>query len=144
MLPAVARVIAVCGARGGVGTTTIATNLALQLTAGTRGHVALLDLHLRQGTTALMLGVKPLGGLRTALEQPERADALFLDRVSVEINERMRLVAADESLDGTPRLPRTACGACSICCVGGSTTWSWTCQCPPRRLRCRRCAAHAI
>ena len=94
-------VIAVCGARGGVGTTTIATNLALQLTAGTRGHVALLDLHLRQGTTALMLGVKPLGGLRTALEQPERADALFLDRVSVEINERMRLVAADESLDGT-------------------------------------------
>jgi pilus assembly protein CpaE len=95
-------VIAVCGARGGVGTTTIATNLALQLTAGTRGHVALLDLHLRQGTTALMLGVKPLGGLRTALEQPERADALFLDRVSVEINERMRLVAADESLDGTP------------------------------------------
>jgi pilus assembly protein CpaE len=95
-------VIAVCGARGGVGTTTIATNLALQLTAGTRGHVALLDLHLRQGTTALMLGVKPLGGLRTALEQPERADALFLDRVSVEINERLRLVAADESLDGTP------------------------------------------
>ena len=96
-------VIAVCGARGGVGTTTIATNLALQLTAGTRGHVALLDLHLRQGTTALMLGVKPLGGLRTALEQPERADALFLDRVSVEINERMRLVAADESLDEDSR-----------------------------------------
>ena len=74
-------VIAVCGARGGVGTTTVAVNLALQLTAATRGHVALLDLHLRQGTTALMLGVKPIGGLRIALEQPERADALFLDRV---------------------------------------------------------------
>ena len=42
------------------------------------------------------------GGLRIALEQPERADALFLDRVAVEINERLRLVAADESLDGTP------------------------------------------
>jgi pilus assembly protein CpaE len=95
-------VIAVCGARGGVGTTTVAVNLALQLTAATRGHVALLDLHLRQGTTALMLGVKPLAGLRIALEQPERADALFLDRVSVEINERLRLIAADESLDGTP------------------------------------------
>jgi pilus assembly protein CpaE len=74
----------------------------LQLTAATRGHVALLDLHLRQGTTALMLGVKPEGGLRIALEQPERADALFLDRVAVEVNERLRLVAADESLDGTP------------------------------------------
>src|SRR5450631_1021543 len=39
-------VIAVCGARGGVGTTTMAVNLALQLCASTRGHVALLDLHL--------------------------------------------------------------------------------------------------
>jgi pilus assembly protein CpaE len=95
-------VIAVCGVRGGVGTTTVAVNLALQLTTATRGHVALLDLHLRQGTTALMLGVKPEGGLRIALEQPERADALFLDRVSVEVNERLRLIAADEALDGMP------------------------------------------
>jgi pilus assembly protein CpaE len=95
-------VIAVCGARGGVGTTTVAVNLALQLTAATRGHVALLDLHLRQGATALMLGVKPVGGLRIALEQPGRADALFLDRVAVEINERLRLIAAEESLEGMP------------------------------------------
>jgi pilus assembly protein CpaE len=95
-------VIAVCGARGGVGTTTIAVNLALQLTTATRGHVALLDMHLRQGTAALMLGVNALGGLRIALEQPERADALFLDRVCVEISERSRLIAADEPLDATP------------------------------------------
>ncbi|HEY7578791.1 MAG TPA: P-loop NTPase [Acetobacteraceae bacterium] len=95
-------VIAVCGARGGAGTTTVAVNLALQLADSTRGHVALLDMHLKQGTTALMLGVKPMNGLRIALEQPERADALFLDRVSVEINPRLRLIAADEALDGTP------------------------------------------
>src|SRR5262249_37790776 len=95
-------VVAVCGARGGVGTTPVAVNLALQLTEATRGHVALLDLHLRQSTTALMLGVKPEGGLRIALEQPERADALFLDRVTVEVNDRLRLIAADEALDGTP------------------------------------------
>jgi pilus assembly protein CpaE len=93
-------VIAVCGARGGVGTTTVAVNLALQLSASTHGHVALLDLHLRQGSAALMLGVKPVGGLRIALEQPERADALFLDRVTLEINDRLRLVAAEEPLDG--------------------------------------------
>jgi pilus assembly protein CpaE len=95
-------VIAVCGVRGGAGTTTIAVNLALQLSAATRGHVALLDLHLRLGTAALMLGLNALGGLRIALEQPERADALFLDRVCVEINERLRLIAADEPLDATP------------------------------------------
>jgi pilus assembly protein CpaE len=95
-------VIAVCGARGGVGTTTLAVNLALQLTAVTHGHVALLDLHLQKGTAALMLGVKPGGGLRIALEQPERADALFLDRVCVEVNERLRLISAEESFDGPP------------------------------------------
>jgi pilus assembly protein CpaE len=94
--------IAVCGARGGVGTTTVAVNVALQLAEATRGHVALLDMHLKHGATALMFGVKPVNGLRIALEQPERADALFLDRVSVEINERLRLIAADEALDGTP------------------------------------------
>jgi pilus assembly protein CpaE len=92
-------VIAVCGARGGVGATTVAVNLALQLAGSTRGHVALLDLQLQKGTTALMLGVKPISGLRVALEQPERADALFLDRVCLEINERLRLVAAEEGLD---------------------------------------------
>ena len=95
-------VITVCGARGGVGTTTVAVNLALQLATATRSHVALLDLNLKQGTTALLLGVKTVSGLRIALEQPERADALFLDRVAVEINERLRLIAADEPLDVTP------------------------------------------
>ena len=37
---------------------------------------------------ALMLGVKPAGGLRIALEQPERGTPFFLDRVCVEINAR--------------------------------------------------------
>ena len=95
-------VIAVCGARGGAGTTTVAVNLALQLAESTRGHVALLDLNLKRGTTALMLGVIPINGLRTALEQPERTDALFLDRVSVQITPRLRLIAADEAFDSAP------------------------------------------
>jgi pilus assembly protein CpaE len=95
-------VIAVCGTRGGVGTSTVAVSLAQQLSSTTQGHIALLDLHLRQGTTALMLGVTPVGGLRTALESPDRADALFLDRVCVEINPRLRLIAAQESLEETP------------------------------------------
>ena len=94
--------IAVCGARGGVGATTVAVNLALQLTAATRGHVALLDLHLRQGTTALMLGVKPGRRAADCARAAGARGRLFLDRVAVEINERLRLIAADESLDGTP------------------------------------------
>jgi hypothetical protein len=74
------KVIAVAGMRGGCGATTVAVNLALQLAERSHGHVALLDLHLRGGTTGLMLGVRPGTGLRVALEEPDRVDALFLDR----------------------------------------------------------------
>lgn len=95
------QVIAVCGARGGVGATTVAVNLALQLEA-TKGHIALLDLHLRGGTSAMMLGVKPTGGLRVALEEPERADALFLDRMAIDIKGRLRLIAAEEPFEIEP------------------------------------------
>ncbi|WP_169728314.1 AAA family ATPase [Geminicoccus roseus] len=92
------QVIAVCGARGGVGATTIAVNLALQLEA-TKGHIALLDLHLRGGTAAMMLGARVSNGLRVALEEPDRADALFLDRMAVTIQGRLRLIAAEEPFE---------------------------------------------
>lgn len=98
------RVIAVLGANGGVGTTTIAIGLAWQLAAATHGHVALLDLNLQFGSTALALGLRPGPGLRIALEDPERADALFLDRVSISVNDRLRLIAAEEPLDAPPQI----------------------------------------
>lgn len=96
------RIVAVMGARGGVGCTTVAVNLGLSLAETTQGHVAIVDMHLSGGTTALMLGVKPPTGLRSALEEPGRVDALFLDRVSVEVGTRVRLVAAEEPLDSDP------------------------------------------
>ncbi|WP_206035716.1 P-loop NTPase [Roseomonas sp. HF4] len=97
------QVTVVCGAHGGVGSTTIAVNLALELEEVTRSHVALLDLHLRGGAAAMMLGAKVTSGLRIALEEPERVDSLFLDRVAVPINDRVRLIAAEEAMDADVR-----------------------------------------
>ena len=97
------KVIAVAGMRGGCGATTVAVNLALQLAERSHGHVALLDLHLRGGTTGLMLGVRPGTGLRVALEEPDRVDALFLDRAGIPIADRLRLIAAEDPLDSQPR-----------------------------------------
>src|SRR3954454_8844832 len=51
-------VISICGAQGGAGATSIAINLALQLSETTKAKVALLDLHLQNGETAVMLGVR--------------------------------------------------------------------------------------
>lgn len=96
------RITAVCGVRGGVGATTVAVNLAIQLAEVSRAHVALLDLHLRGGTTAMMLGVRAGAGLRIALEEPDRVDALFLDRAAIPIDERLRLIAAEEPLETLP------------------------------------------
>src|SRR3954454_11422002 len=92
-------VISICGAQGGAGATSIAINLAMQLAETTKAKVALLDLHLQNGETAVMLGVRPGPGLRIALENPMRADTLFLERAAIEINERVSLISADEDLD---------------------------------------------
>src|SRR4051812_45752337 len=92
-------VISICGAQGGAGATSIAINLALQLAETTKAKVALLDLHLQAGETAVMLGVRPGPGLRIALENPMRADTLFIERAAIAINDRVSLISADEELD---------------------------------------------
>ena len=92
-------VISICGAQGGAGATSIAINLALQIAETTKAKVALLDLHLQGGETAVMLGVQPGPGLRIALENPMRADTLFLERAAIDVNERVCLISADEELD---------------------------------------------
>jgi pilus assembly protein CpaE len=96
------RVVVVCGARGGVGATTVAANLALQLSDQTRGHVALVDLHLRGGHAAMLMGIRPSAGLRMALEEPDRADALLLERIAMPVGDRLRVFAAEESFGADP------------------------------------------
>ncbi len=92
-------VVAICGAQGGAGATSIAVNLALQLADTTKATVALLDLHLQNGEAAVMLGARPGPGLRIALEDPLRADTLLIERAAIEVDQRLRLLAADEAID---------------------------------------------
>src|SRR3954462_14499308 len=92
-------VISICGAQGGAGATSIAINFALHLAETTKAKVALLDLHLQAGETAVMQGVRPGLGLRIALEDPTRADTLFIERAAISVNDRVKLIAADEELD---------------------------------------------
>ncbi|WP_225713083.1 AAA family ATPase [Bradyrhizobium semiaridum] len=92
-------VVSICGAQGGAGATSIAINLALQLAETTKAKVALLDLHLQNGETSVMLGLRPGPGLRIALENPMRADTLFLERAGIDVNEKVCLISADEDLD---------------------------------------------
>lgn len=92
------RVVMVTGVRGGVGTSTIAANLAVHLADEARRHIALVDLDLHTGTAALLLGTRASAGLRTAIEAPEMVDTLFLDRVGQPVTDRLRVFAAEERL----------------------------------------------
>ena len=92
-------VVAVLGTRGGVGATTVATNLAWYLANNETRRVALVDLDLFFGDAALALNVKIGGGLREVLENPTRIDELYLERTMVLSGKRLYVLAAEERLD---------------------------------------------
>jgi pilus assembly protein CpaE len=102
------RIVGVLGTRGGVGATTIATNLAWHLANNENRRVALMDLDLHFGDAALTLDVKITGGLREILETPQRVDELFLDRAMTRCGERLFVLAGEERIDQTIRYDRTA------------------------------------
>jgi pilus assembly protein CpaE len=85
--------------RGGVGASTIAVNLAVQLADRSRHHIVLLDADLHSGAAALMLSASAGGGLRVALENPERVDVLFAERSAAAVSDRLHILAAEEPLD---------------------------------------------
>lgn len=102
------QIIAVIGARGGVGTTTIAVNIAWVL-ANTFNHkVALVDLDLNFGTTALSFDLEPGRGLCDALDHPDRVDSLFIERAMVKESENLSILGAEAPLSDPTYADRNA------------------------------------
>ena len=74
---AAGQLVAFVGAKGGVGTTTLAVNTAAVVGRAARGHVLLIDLHIGQGDGAVFLGVEPRFSVIDALENIQRVDESF-------------------------------------------------------------------
>jgi pilus assembly protein CpaE len=91
------RVVAVIGARGGVGATTIAGNLAWYLGMIGQRHTVFVDADLYMGSGAMLLGGTTSPGLRMALENPE-LDPLFVEHAAQPIADRLHILASDEKL----------------------------------------------
>jgi pilus assembly protein CpaE len=70
--------VAVLGAKGGVGSTTVAVNLATAIRQASGRPTLLLDLHLAHGDTAVFLGVDPRFSVLDALENIHRLDETYL------------------------------------------------------------------
>jgi len=92
------KMVAAIGARGGVGTTTLAINLAWYLANRQSCRVLLLDLDLQTGDCALALNLEPTPGLREALTNPMRIDDVFLERTVAVHGERLFVLSAEEPL----------------------------------------------
>jgi len=75
---ATGEVITVCGARGGVGVTTLAVNLASRLATLATGEVGLVDLDLQRGDVAAFLNLTPVNSIANFAEAQSQADDMFL------------------------------------------------------------------
>jgi pilus assembly protein CpaE len=75
---AAGNIITVCGARGGLGATTLSVNLSFQLGTLTGTDVGLVDLDLQRGDVAAFLNLTPLNSIATIAEATGPVDDIFL------------------------------------------------------------------
>jgi pilus assembly protein CpaE len=92
------KIVSFVGARGGVGTTTLAANLAWYLANRQGRRVALVDLDLQSGDCSMLFNLENVPGLRDALANPLRLDHLLIDRIMSKVGERLFLLGSEEPL----------------------------------------------
>ena len=90
----VGRVIAVTGAKGGCGSSTLAHNLALTLARSLRQPTILIDLDMPFGTAGLNFNQEPQTTLAEAVEAPDRIDSVFVERLLTRCEDNLTLLAA--------------------------------------------------
>ncbi len=82
------------GLRGGIGTSTLVSNVAW-LMAEKKQSTVLLDLDLYFGTSAMQFDMEPGRGLSDALENPDRVDGLFLERAVLKPQENLAILGSE-------------------------------------------------
>jgi pilus assembly protein CpaE len=96
---AVGRIIAVVGAKGGVGASTVAHNVAWEIARDLALDSVVIDLDLAFGTASLDYNKDPLQGIANALFASERPDSAFIERLLAKCNDHLSLLAAPAALD---------------------------------------------
>ena len=93
------RTIAVVGAKGGVGASTIAHNVAWTIARDLALDSVVIDLDLAFGTAGLDYNQDPLQGIANAIFQPDRPDSALMERLLAKCSDRLSLLAAPASLE---------------------------------------------
>ena len=95
----VGRVVAIVGAKGGVGASTVAHNVAWAIARDLALDSVVIDLDLAFGTAGLDYNQDPLQGIANAISQQERPDTAFMERLLAKCTDRLSLLAAPATLD---------------------------------------------
>jgi pilus assembly protein CpaE len=95
----VGRIIAVIGAKGGVGASTVAHNVAWAIARDLSLDSVVADLDLPFGTAGLDYNQDPPQGIADAVFSPERIDTAFVDRLLSKCSDHLSLLAAPATLD---------------------------------------------
>jgi pilus assembly protein CpaE len=93
------RVVAVIGAKGGVGASTVAHNLSWALAGDLESPTIIADFDLGFGTAGLDYNQDPPQGVAEAVFAPERVDSNLIDRLLSKCGDRLHLLAAPATLD---------------------------------------------
>lgn len=96
------QVLGVVGAKGGVGVTTVAVNLATELTKVAPDQTLLIDLHLSRGDAALMLGAEPRFTVLDALQNTHRLDDAVLRSLVTTTRAGVHLLASADTWPAEP------------------------------------------
>jgi pilus assembly protein CpaE len=93
----VGTVVGFVGAKGGVGTTTVAVNIATMLGPLSKpGRSLLVDLHQAGGDAAVFMGVEPRFSVLDAIENSHRLDQSFLKTLVTAVTGQTDLLASPE------------------------------------------------
>lgn len=95
----IGRSLAFVGAKGGVGSSTIAHNVAWAMSTLFSSEVVVADLDLPFGTANINFDQDPAQGIAEAVFAPERIDEVYLDRLLAQCAEHLSLLAAPSTLD---------------------------------------------
>ena len=93
------RVIAVVGAKGGVGASTVAHNVAWAISRDLALDSVVIDLDLAFGTAGLNYNQDPMQGIANAVFSTERLDTAVIDRLLAKCTDHLSLLAAPASLE---------------------------------------------
>ncbi len=95
----VGRIVAVVGAKGGVGASTVAHNIGFSIAHDLKLDAVVTDLDLAFGTAGLDFNQDPPQGIAEAVFSPDRVDTAFVDRLLAKCTDHLNLLAAPATLD---------------------------------------------